>query len=156
MRFGSVFEYGNGYGFSPTPVRIATSSLNRFVKMSVFLNSFQKFELLIYDWILSSQTHLWTKKRSADLDLFNQTLKKFKKIAVNYPQISYKIQMYETVMMYTSNRNPINLVQPAKQFLFSKSKLAAPRLHKLACQQQQQTSNVLFSSLKATRRRSTR
>lgn len=82
----------------------------------------QKFELLIYDWILSSQTYLWTKKRSADLDLFNQTLKKFKKIAVNYPQINYKIQMYETVMMYTSNRNPINLVQPAKQFFFSKSK----------------------------------
>lgn len=32
--------------------------------------------------------------------------------------------MYETILLYTSNRNPINLLNPtAKQAVFSKSKI---------------------------------
>lgn len=99
--------------------------LNEFNKLKTSANNslVEQFELLVYDWILSSQTYLWSAKRSTDLDLFNQAFKRFKKIALNHPQISYKIKMYETVMMFTANRNPINLLNPAtsKQFLFSKS-----------------------------------
>lgn len=56
-----------------------------------FLYFLKKFELLIYDWILSGQTHLWTHHKLYELDLFNKSLSKFKSLIVNYPQLSYKV-----------------------------------------------------------------
>lgn len=80
----------------------------------------QKFELLINDWILSAQTHVWTNHKINDITLFNEALKNFQTLTVNFPELSYKAKMYETVIMYASNRNPINLLDPtAKQTVFS-------------------------------------
>jgi hypothetical protein len=77
----------------------------------------EKFEMLIYDWILSSQTYMWSLKQSTELELFNKVLKKFKKAAIRYPQLNCKMKMYETVIMFTSNRNPISLLNPSNSSL---------------------------------------
>lgn len=80
----------------------------------------QKFELLINDWILSAQTHIWTNHKINDIMLFNEALKNFEALTVYFPELCYKSKMYETVFMYASNRNPINLLDPtAKQTVFS-------------------------------------
>jgi len=82
----------------------------------------EKFEVLIYDWILSAQTYIWTHYKYHELSLFNKSLVRFKTLVANYPQLSYKAKMYETVMMFSSNRNPINLLHPtSNQLLYSKS-----------------------------------
>lgn len=81
-----------------------------------------KFEMLIYDWLLSAQTHLWSNHQIKDIKLFNETLKNFESFVVNFPELIMKVKMYETVFMYTSNRNPIKLLKPtAKQTVFTVS-----------------------------------
>lgn len=102
----------------------AVESLQKFIDTSSMHNKsnhlIEKFELLINDWILSAQTYMWTNKKMHDINLFNKTLKNFKNCIVNFPELNYKARMYETVIMFTSNRNPINLLNPtAKQTIFS-------------------------------------
>ncbi|CAF0984432.1 unnamed protein product [Brachionus calyciflorus] len=81
----------------------------------------EKFELLVYDWLLSVQTHLWTKKKINDLSLFNKCLRNFKAKVLDYPELNYKVEMYETIIKFTTNRNPINLLNPmSKQHVISK------------------------------------
>lgn len=82
----------------------------------------EKFEILLYDWVLSAQTHVWTKHRLCKVELFNQSLREFQNFLNNYPQLNYKAKMYETILMFCSNRNPVNLINSvAKQSVFSKS-----------------------------------
>jgi hypothetical protein len=73
----------------------ASEALNRFNRTSSLYDKpnalIQKFELLINDWILSAQTHIWTNHKINDINLFNATLKNFQTLTVNLPDLSYKV-----------------------------------------------------------------
>lgn len=51
----------------------------------------QKFELLINDWILSAQTHVWTDHKINDITLFNEALNNFQALTVYFPELCYKV-----------------------------------------------------------------
>ena len=81
----------------------------------------EKFELLIYDWILSVQTHLWTQRNMIQVALFNECLSMYQSLISNYSHLNSKAKMYETILLYSTNRNPINLLNATyKQSTFSK------------------------------------
>ena len=65
-------------------------SINR-INLKILFFVIKKFELLIYDWILSAQTHLWSKNRILKIDLFNQSLRAFQDSITNCPQLNYKV-----------------------------------------------------------------
>jgi len=84
----------------------------------------KKFKLLIIDWLLSAQSHLWTEHKIIEIGLFNETLKEFQNLIADLPELNFKAKMYEIILMYASNRNPINLLNPtAKQTVFTNCKL---------------------------------
>jgi hypothetical protein len=105
----------------------AADSLRKFNEASSMNSSselVEKFKLLINDWLLSAQSHLWTEHSIKDIGLFNQNLKEFQNLIVDLPELNFKAKMYETILMYASNRNPINLLNPtAKQTVFTNCKL---------------------------------
>jgi hypothetical protein len=82
----------------------------------------KKFELLVYDWALSAQTYMWTEHKRFELGLFNECLSRFQSLTMTgYPHLSPKAKMYATVMLYSTNRNPITLLNAThKQAAFSK------------------------------------
>lgn len=106
--------------------KIAYNSIKKFNELfNLYGNDnhlIEKFKLLIVDWILSAQTLLWSKHKIHDVNLFNETLKVFKELIQDYPELVFKVRMYETVLMYLSNRNPIHLINPtSRQIIFANS-----------------------------------
>ena len=78
--------------------------------------------MLIYDWCLTSQIYIWSNHKQIELEFYNESFMRFKDLIDDFPRISYKVKIYETIFMYISNRNPIYLLNPtiSNQSLFSK------------------------------------
>lgn len=51
----------------------------------------QKFEILINDWLLSAQTYVWTNNKLKNMALFNQTLKNFQNLILDFPELNCKV-----------------------------------------------------------------
>lgn len=51
----------------------------------------ENFELIIIDWTLSAQTHLWTNYKVKDINFFNVTLKRYRDMICQRPHLNCKV-----------------------------------------------------------------
>lgn len=72
--------------------------------------------------MLSAQIHMWTKTKSHNLALYNKCLQNFRSKVSDFPELNFKVEMYETIIKFTTNRNPIKTLNPiSKNHFVSKS-----------------------------------
>lgn len=75
------------------------------------IDTIQNFEVLIYDWLLSSHYMIWSKFKILKLNSYNQHLNRYKQ-SLRESNIGdcKKVKIYETIYMHMANRNPVSLL----------------------------------------------